>query len=128
MLIGERLKAFREMKKMSQADLEKRTRLMRVYISRVENGHVVPSVDTLEKFARALEVPLYQFFCDGQKPHALQLPNGPGRGCDSSGRNARIVDKFRRLFARASESDRKLVLLVAQKMSQRRRDPRRRIP
>ena len=52
MLIGERLKALREQKNMSQGDIEKRTGLLRVYISRVENGHTVPAIETLEKFAR----------------------------------------------------------------------------
>jgi transcriptional regulator with XRE-family HTH domain len=56
MVIGERLKDLREQKKMSQGDVEKRTGLLRWYISRVENGHTVPSVDTLEKMARALEI------------------------------------------------------------------------
>jgi transcriptional regulator with XRE-family HTH domain len=68
MLIGERLQAIRKAKKLSQGDIEKRSGLFRCYTSRVENGHTVPSVETLEKFARALEVPLYQLFYDGEKP------------------------------------------------------------
>jgi transcriptional regulator with XRE-family HTH domain len=60
MIIGERLRALREEKKFSQGEVEKRTGLLRCYISRVENGHTVPAVETLEKFARALEVPMYQ--------------------------------------------------------------------
>ena len=43
-------------------DVENRTGLLRCYISRVENGHTVPAIETLEKFARALEVPIYQLF------------------------------------------------------------------
>jgi transcriptional regulator with XRE-family HTH domain len=57
MVIGDRLKTLRETKDLSQGDIEKRTGLLRCYVSRVENGHTVPSVETLEKFARALEVP-----------------------------------------------------------------------
>src|SRR5580698_8710490 len=62
MLIGERLRNLREEKELSQGDIERRTGLLRCYISRVEHGHTVPSIETLEKFARALEVPLYQLF------------------------------------------------------------------
>lgn len=75
MLIGQRLRELRESKNLSQGDLEKRTGLLRCYTSRVENGHTVPSVETLEKYARALEVPLYKFFHDGKEPaKKLNLP------------------------------------------------------
>jgi transcriptional regulator with XRE-family HTH domain len=62
MVIGEKLKAIREHKNMSQGDIEKRTGLLRCYISRVENGHTVPAIETLEKMARAMEVPMYALF------------------------------------------------------------------
>ena len=71
MIIGDRLRVLREQKKFSQGEIEKRTGLLRCYISRVENGHTVPAVETLEKFARALEVPLYQLFYDGDEPPKL---------------------------------------------------------
>ena len=67
MLIGDRIRAIREAKNLSQGDIEERCGLLRVYISRVENGHLVPSVGTLEKLARALEVPLYQLFYEGKE-------------------------------------------------------------
>ena len=67
MVISDKLKELREAKKLSQGDIEKRTGLLRCYISRVENGHTVPSVDTLEKMARALEVPMYRLFTDEAK-------------------------------------------------------------
>src|SRR2546427_7978167 len=73
MIIGDRLRALREDKKLSQGDIEKRTGLLRCYISRVENGHTVPAIETLEKMARALEIPLYQLFYDGEEPP--RLPN-----------------------------------------------------
>lgn len=117
MVIGERLKALREHKKLSQGDIEKRTGLLRVYISRVENGHTIPSIETLEKMARALEVPMYQLFYDGENPPAPDLPKIGGGGWGSSTRDARTFDKFRRLFNRASESDRKLLLVMAQTMA-----------
>ena len=61
MIIGDRLREIREQKKMSQGDIERLTGLLRCYISRVENGHTVPAVETLEKFARALDVPCTSF-------------------------------------------------------------------
>ena len=62
MLIGDRLRSIHEEKKFSRGDIEKRTGLLRCWVSRVENGHPVPAVETIEKFARALEVPIYQLF------------------------------------------------------------------
>ena len=67
MLIGVRLLSIREEKNLPQGDIEKRTGLLPCYISRVENDHTVPAVETIEKFARALEVPVYQLFYDGEK-------------------------------------------------------------
>ena len=72
MIVGERLQALREAKKLSQGDIEKKTGLLRCYVSRVENGHTVPALETLEKFARALEVPLYALLYDGDKPPAAR--------------------------------------------------------
>jgi transcriptional regulator with XRE-family HTH domain len=121
MIIADRLRGLREQKNLSQGDIEKRTGLLRCYISRVENGHTVPAIETLEKMARAMEVPLYQLFYDGEEPP--KVPNFPKRknGDDlswgSSGKDARILSNFRRLLKRTSESDRKLLLFMAQKMA-----------
>src|SRR6266700_2157648 len=118
MIIGDRLRALREEKKLSQGDIEKRTGLLRCYISRVENGHTVPAIETLEKLARALECPLYQLFYDGEEPP--KLPNLPkGKSSDdiawgSSGKDARYLNKLRRLLSRSDEGDRKLLLYIAQ--------------
>ena len=79
--IGHRLTSLREEKKLSQGDIEKRTGLLRCYISRVKNGHTVPAIETLEKIARALEMPLYQLMYDGQEPPALRL-RGNGKNSD----------------------------------------------
>ena len=49
MNIGETIRNFRTQRGMSQGDIEKRTGLLRCYLSRVENGHTVPSLDTLVK-------------------------------------------------------------------------------
>jgi transcriptional regulator with XRE-family HTH domain len=121
MIIGDRLRALREEKKYSQGDIEKRTGLLRCYISRVENGHTVPAIETLEKMARALEVPLYQLFYDGEEPPVL--PNLPKRKSadeivwGSAGKEARLLNKFRRLMGRIEEGDRRLLLYMAQKMA-----------
>src|SRR5690242_21775774 len=89
-IIGDQLRALREAKQLSQGDIEKRTGLLRCYISRVENGHTVPSVETLEKLARALEIPMYQLFYDGEEPPALpNLPKQIGRA--SCGKECRSV-------------------------------------
>jgi transcriptional regulator with XRE-family HTH domain len=118
MVIGERLRALREQKKMSQGDIEKRTGLLRCYISRAENGHSVPAIETLEKIARAMGVPLYQLFYDGEKPPG-PTPKVEDGGWGSSGRDARTLARFRRLLRRTSKADQKLLLFVAQKMSER---------
>src|SRR5260370_40727691 len=76
-IIGERLRVLREQKKFSQGDIEKRTGLLCAYVSRVENVHTVPAVETLEKFARALEVPMHQLFYSGREPP--MLPDPPTR-------------------------------------------------
>jgi transcriptional regulator with XRE-family HTH domain len=123
MIIGERIRLLRETKKLSQGDIEKRTGLLRCYISRVENGHTVPAIETLEKLARAMEVPLYQLFYDGEEPPVL--PNLPKRksaddiAWGSRGKEARVLGRFRRLLGRIDEGDRRLLLYMAQKMANR---------
>src|ERR1700675_890853 len=121
MVIGDRLRSLREQKNLSQGDIEKRTGLLRCYISRVENGHTVPAIETLEKLARAMEVPLYQLFYDGEQPPKLpnfpKLKSGNDEYWGSSGKEARILSNLRKLLKRASESDRKLLLFMAQKMA-----------
>ena len=122
MVIGDRLRTLREDKKLSQGDIEKKTGLLRCYISRVENGHTVPAIETLEKFARALDVPMYQLFYDGEEPP--KLPNLPKRktGDDvawgNSGKDGKVLDQFRRLLSKTGEKDRKVLLFMAQKMAE----------
>src|ERR1700756_4848235 len=110
MIIGDRLRVLREDKKLSQGDIEKRTGLLRCYISRVENGHTVPAIETLEKMARAFEVPLYQLFYDGNElpflPNLLTQKSADGGAWGSSGRDARFLSQLRRLLGKANEQDR----------------------
>jgi transcriptional regulator with XRE-family HTH domain len=121
MIIGDRLRALREEKKLSQGDIEKRTGLIRCYVSRVENNHTVPAIETIEKFARALEVPMYQLFYDGEEPP--KLPNLSKRKSSdawgSSGKDARFLNKLCRLLGKADEADRKLILYMTQKLARR---------
>jgi len=120
MIISDRLRAVREAKNLSQGDIEERTGLLRCYISRVENGHTVPAIETLEKMARALEVPLYQLFYDGEEPP--ELPNLAKRrtaadiAWGSSGKDARLLFRLRRFLGRVSERDRNLLLSMAKRL------------
>ena len=121
MIIGDRLRDLREQKKLSQGEIEQRTGLLRCYISRVENGHTVPSVETLEKFARALEVPMYQLFYDGdlnpKLPDLSKRKSRNGISWGERGKDARMLEKFRQLFSRAHEDDRQLLMHMAKKMA-----------
>src|SRR5271168_299287 len=108
MVIGDRLREMRQEKKLSQGDIEKRTGLLRCYISRVENGHTVPAIETLEKLARALECPLYQLFYEGedppQWPNLLKRNSSDDVAWGSAGKEARDVNKLRRLLGRSQEA------------------------
>ena len=121
MVIGERLKALREAKQLSQGDIEKRIGLLRCYISRVENGHTVPAIETLEKLARGMEVALYQLFYDGEKaavpPNFLKQKGADEVDWGSAGKDARALGRFRTLLGRMRNPDRRLLLHMAQKMA-----------
>ena len=121
MIIGRKLRELRESKKLSQGDVEKRTGLLRCYTSRVENGHTVPSVDTLEKYARALEVPLYRFFTEGQP---VKMPKLLVSEDDENlwGGSTQDRDELRALtkaLSRMDDRDRKLFMAMMQRMARR---------
>lgn len=124
MIIGKRLKKLRAERNFSQGDIEKRTGLLRCYISRVENGHTVPSLETLERLAGALELPLYQLFYEGDEPPPL--PNLSSRRTTeelaldpAQEKELRFFEKVKRLLGRISERDRQLLLYMAQKLASR---------
>ena len=125
MIIGDRLRILREQKKLSQGEIEERTGLLHCYISRVENGHTVPAVETLEKFARALEVPIYQLFYDGEKPVELAdvLKREADTGWGSSGKNARFLRRFRKVVGRVSPKNRAILISLARKMARNGKRP-----
>ncbi len=124
MIIGDRLRTLRKDKNLSQGEIEKRTGLLRSYISRVENGHTVPSIETLEKLAAALEIPLYMLFYEGNEPPPLpklskrrsteELAREGGRAKDH-----RFFEKVRRLLARIKQKDRQLLFYIAAKLASR---------
>jgi transcriptional regulator with XRE-family HTH domain len=120
MVVGNRLRQLREQKNLSQGDIEERTGLLRCYVSRVENGHTVPAIDTLEKFARALEIPMYQLLYEGEGVPKIPQPMKRKAASQvlwgSSGKDATLLAKFRRLFSRMEEEDRRMLFHMAQKM------------
>jgi transcriptional regulator with XRE-family HTH domain len=120
-MIGERLKALREHLNLSQGVIEQRSGLLRCYVSRVENGHTTPSLETLEKLARALRIPVYQFFYDGsEEPPAIKLAD-TGFGWGNLGKDARTFGRFRRLLRQMEGEDIKLLVYMAQKLSRKKR-------
>jgi transcriptional regulator with XRE-family HTH domain len=111
MNIGETIRNYRLQKGMSQGDIEKRTGLLRCYLSRVENGHTIPSLDTLAKIATAMELPLSQFFSDsGHTNGSKGLPQ-------LSEDEVRFLSQIRRYSTSLNDSDRKLVLAMVKKMA-----------
>ena len=124
MLIADRLRALRDQKNLSQGDIEQRTGVLRPYTSRIENGHTVPSIETLEKYARALEVPLYSFFYDGEEPpRKPKLP--PAQKAEptwgTSGKEWPELRRFAKAFSRMTDRERLLLLGMARRMASRNR-------
>jgi transcriptional regulator with XRE-family HTH domain len=121
MVIGQRLRELRESKHLSQGEIEKRTGLLRCYTSRVENGHTVPSVETLEKYARALEVPLYRLFYEGdeplKKPHLPETQSPAEWG--AKGKERSELAKFAKALSRMDGRQRGLLLAMATRMAGR---------
>jgi len=121
MEIGAKLRELREAKNLSQGDIEKRTGLFRCYTSRVENGYTVPTIETLEKYARALEVPIYRFFTDEL---SVKVPKLPKSESDSSlwgsrGKERGAFRKLAKALSRMDEPDRKLLLNMAHGLARR---------
>ena len=122
-VIAARLRAIREQKDLSQGAIEKRTGLLRCCVSRVENGHTVPSIETLEKMARALEVLMYRLFHDGETPPEVPaLPkslSSNGAEWGSEGESADFFQRLRQLLGRLSREDRKLILHMTSQLARR---------
>ena len=125
MLIGTRLRQLREQKHMSQGDIEDRIGLLRCYVSRVENGHTVPSLETLERLAAVLDVPLYQLFYSGEEApptpsltprktlEEITAENGAMEG------DAQFLVKLTNVLTRLAEPDRDVLLSLAKRLATR---------
>jgi transcriptional regulator with XRE-family HTH domain len=124
MMIGVRIREIREHKKLSQTDIEARSGMVRSYISRVENGHTLPSIETLEKFARALEIELYQLVYDSLKPPTVpELGPESGTEWGGSGKSARFMKNLRYFLGRMEGHQRELLFAVAKRMASSRNCP-----
>jgi transcriptional regulator with XRE-family HTH domain len=122
MEIGLRLKELREERNMSQGDIEARAGLLRCYISRVENGHTVPSIETLEKMARALDVPMYRLFHNGAEPPKKLTPvvkSNTDEGWGSKGKDAKLFRQLHTALSKISDNDRAVLLHMTRKMAKR---------
>ena len=114
MHVCERIRQLRESKNLSQGDIEERTGLLRCYVSRVENGHTVPSLETLEKFARALEVSLYQLFYEGHElPPAKKVPQNGRSDWASRGSGLRAFERMRQAVSQMTDPERNLLLEIS---------------
>jgi len=124
MQLGQRLRQLREGKNFSQGEIEKRTGLLRCYTSRVENGHTVPSIETLEKYARALEIPFYRLFYEGgEPPRKPKLPPAKKREplWGASGKEWPELRSLAKALSRMDGRKRVLLLGMAQRMASRNR-------
>jgi transcriptional regulator with XRE-family HTH domain len=121
MLIGQKLREIREAKSMSQVEIAEATGLVQPYVSRVENGHTIPGVETLEKWASALKVPLYQILYDGEEPpKPLKLPSNHHRELwGNSARDSHELKRLRQFLSKMSEQERELLLSLAGRMASR---------
>jgi transcriptional regulator with XRE-family HTH domain len=108
--IGTAIRAQRLQKGLSQGDIEKKTGLLRCYLSRVENGHTVPSLDTLSKIARALDLPITQFFADESLGRQTALQK-------LTDEELRFLTQIRRYSTNLNDSDRKLLLTMVKKFA-----------
>jgi transcriptional regulator with XRE-family HTH domain len=108
--IGTTIRAHRLQKGLSQGDIEKKTGLLRCYLSRVENGHTIPSLETLSKIAMALDLPVAQFFADDSLSRQLNTQK-------LSDEELRFLTQIRRYSNNLNDSDRKLLLAMVKKFA-----------
>lgn len=110
MKIGTTIRAHRLQKGLSQGDIEKKTGLLRCYLSRVENGHTIPSLDTLSKIAVALDLPISQFFAEDSLNRQMNTQK-------LSDEELRFLTQIRRYSSSLNDSDRKLLLAMVRKFA-----------
>lgn len=110
MNIGMTIRGFRQQKGLSQGDIEKRTGLLRCYLSRVENGHTIPSLDTLKKIAGALEIQLSEFFAEERTPKEIV-------GLSLDAEEIKFLTQIQRYSANLNDADRRLLLAMARQFA-----------
>lgn len=118
-MIGQRIRQIRWKRGISQGVVEERTGLQRSYISRVEGGHTVPTIKTLELFARALGVTLHQVICEsgaGAKFDLAAMPAEMTRGLRKP--EALFLRKMKNLAGRLGQRERGLLLTMARKLAE----------
>jgi transcriptional regulator with XRE-family HTH domain len=113
-LIGEVIRSYRAQRGLSQGDIERRTGLLRCYLSRVENGHTVPSLETLAKIAEALEISLADFFPGTETASERETQRMLG---ELSEDEIRFLGEIKRYSSGLSDADKKLVLAMIRKMA-----------
>ena len=99
---------------MSQGDIERRTGLLRCYLSRVENGHTVPSLETLAKIGEAMEINLADFFPGGDSAQDLQTRKVLS---ELSKEEIIFLTEIKKCSTTLSDDDKKLVLGMIRKMA-----------
>ena len=110
MEIGRRLRELRVAKGFSQGDIERLTGCLRCYTSRVENGHTVPKLETLQKYAKALDLELYQLFYVGKgNPKVSRVAATPAIGLEERA--------LLKIFNRMTTRDRRMLLDVGRMMA-----------
>jgi transcriptional regulator with XRE-family HTH domain len=118
MEVGRKLRELRQARHLSQGDIEKKVGLLRCYTSRIENGMTIPSIETLEKFAYALDIPLYRFFTNGEAVRAPKLPTTNSKsGWGTDDKNRRELRRFAEAFKRMDNRKQKLLVHLAEKMA-----------
>jgi transcriptional regulator with XRE-family HTH domain len=115
--LANRLREIREYKNLNQGDVAKSSGLKSSYISRVENGHTTPSLETLEKLARALEVPLYSLFYSekGSTPVVWQSPKRAKLWGDS-GKSRHYLAKLLTALERMPTEELNFLMAMASKI------------
>ncbi|MGO9641274.1 MAG: helix-turn-helix domain-containing protein [Candidatus Acidiferrales bacterium] len=124
MVIGKRIRELREAKNLSQGEIQQLTGLQRCYTSRVECGHTIPTIETLEKYARALEIPLYKLFYEGEEPP--KKPNLPSAEkveplWGTSSKEWPELRKFAKALGRMDKRHRKLLLEFGLRIASRKK-------
>ena len=112
--IGEVIKSYRSQRGLSQGDIERRTGLLRCYLSRVENGHTVPSLETLAKIAEAMDISLADFFPGTETPRDKETQKMLG---ELSQDEIRFLVEIKRYSSTLSDGDKRLVLAMIRKMA-----------